>query len=146
MQRRIIANDVLVPEIVRLISEGSKVTFTPKGVSMLPFIRGGRDSVVLRSHDDIRKGDIVLAQVGSSYVLHRVIEIDDTTVILMGDGNIIGVEKCRASDILAMAEKIIKDGKEIDCRSENHLRKAEIWGKLKPVRPYLLAIYKRIIL
>lgn len=146
MQKRTVANDVLIPEIARLISEGSKVTFTPKGMSMLPFIRGERDSVVLGRPDDIRVGDIVLAQIGSTYVIHRIVAIDDSVVTLMGDGNIIGTERCRISDVLAIAEKIIKDKKEIDCRSESHQRKAVIWRKLKPVRRYLLAIYKRVIL
>lgn len=146
MQKRIVANDILIPEIIRLIAEGSKVRFTPKGMSMLPFIRGERDSVVLIAANDIKKGDIVLAQVGHSYVIHRIVDLNDKVVTLMGDGNILGVEKCRYSDVLARAESIIKDGRTIDCRSESHLRKAGIWGKLKPVRPYLLAIYKRIIL
>lgn len=145
MQKRIVANDVLIPEIVRLISEGSKVTFTPKGMSMLPFIRGERDSVVLGAANDIRIGDIVLAQVGTSYVIHRIVDMNDSVVTLMGDGNIIGTEKCRVSNILAMAEKIIRDGKEIDCRSKGHWRKAWVWGKLKPIRRYLLAIYRRVI-
>ena len=47
MQKRIIANYVLIPEIARLVSDGSKIIFTPKGVSMLPFIRGDMDNVVL---------------------------------------------------------------------------------------------------
>ena len=146
MQKRIVANDILIPEIIRLIAEGSKVRFTPKGMSMLPFIRGERDSVVLTAVKDIKIGDIVLAQVGSSYVIHRIVDMNDDVVTLMGDGNIIGTEKCKVTNILAMAEKIIKDGKEIDCRSMNHLRKAWIWVKLKPIRRYLLAIYRRVIL
>lgn len=147
MKKRIVANNVLIPEIARLVSEGAKVVFIPKGASMLPFIREGKDSVVLKSPEDLCVGDIVLARnTPGAYVLHRIIEIDGDNIVLMGDGNIIGTETCRVSDILAMADKIIKDGKEIDCRSNNHLRKAEIWKRLKPIRRYLLAIYKRVIL
>lgn len=146
MQKQIVANDILISEIVRLISDGSKVIFTPKGMSMLPFIRGGRDSVVLIAPKDIMNGDIVLAKVGNIYVLHRVIELSDFFVTLMGDGNIIGTEKCVRNDILAVAEKIIKDKKEIFCRSENHQRKASVWRLLKPFRRYILFIYRRVIL
>mgnify|MGYP003295738826 CR=1 FL=1 len=36
-----IANDILFPEIERLLNEGHTVKMTPQGSSMLPFIRGG---------------------------------------------------------------------------------------------------------
>ena len=146
MQKKVVANDIIVPEIARLVAEGTKVAFTPKGVSMLPFIRGGHDSVVLVKADDLRIGDIALARIGANYVLHRIIGIDEDVVTLMGDGNIAGTEKCYRADILAVAETIRKDGREIDCRSKGHLRKAEIWKRMLPVRRYLLAIYRRIIL
>lgn len=146
MQKQIIANDVFIPEIARLISDGSEVVFKPKGVSMLPFIRGGCDSVVLVSPKNIIKGDIVLAKVGNIYVLHRIIELSNSIVTLMGDGNIIGTEKCSRNDILAVAEKIIKGDKEIVCRSKNHQYKARVWRLLKPFRGYILFIYRRVIL
>ena len=145
MQKKVVANDIIVPEIARLVAEGTKVAFTPKGVSMLPFILGGRDSVVLMKAEDPRIGDIALARIGSSYVLHRIIGIEADVVTLMGDGNVAGTEKCSRADILAVAETIRKDGREIECHSKNHLRKAEIWRKMLPVRRYLLAIYRRII-
>lgn len=147
MQTRIIPNETLIPEIARFIEEGMEVTFKPKGMSMLPFIRGERDSVVLKKADSLKTGDIALAETeGSRYVLHRIERIEGETVILMGDGNIAGRERCRRSDILAVASKIIRDGKEIDCSSASHQRKAKIWKALLPVRRYLLAIYKRTIL
>ena len=146
MQKRIISNDVLVPEIARLVAEGSKVAFTPKGVSMLPFIRGERDTVILTAPDSLHKGDIVLAKAGKSYVLHRIIDIRDEELILMGDGNLVGIERCKHHDVLAMAEKIIKGKKEIYCHSKRFMRNSEIWQLLKPLRRWILAVYKRIFL
>ncbi len=147
MQTRKIPNETLIPEIARLIEEGMDVTFKPKGVSMLPFIRGERDSVVLRKAASIKVGDIALAETeGSGYVLHRIEKIEGETVVLMGDGNIAGRETCSRSRILAVAARIIRDGKEIDCDSPSHRRNAKIWRFLLPVRRYLLAIYKRTIL
>ena len=101
MQKKVVANDIIVPEIARLVAEGTKVAFTPKGVSMLPFILGGRDSVVLMKAEDPRIGDIALARIGTSYVLHRIIGIEADVVTLMGDGNVAGTEKCSRADILA---------------------------------------------
>ncbi len=44
----VVANDILIPEIAQMLAEGREVRFTPNGISMRPWIEGGRDSVVLR--------------------------------------------------------------------------------------------------
>lgn len=145
MQKIVMPNHILVTEISRLVNEGTQVTFVPKGSSMLPFIRGGRDSVVLVKNDDISPLDIVLAKVGESYVIHRVIKVDGDRITLMGDGNLYGTEHCHRNDILAKVARIIKDERQIDCTCKSHRRKAIIWKRLLPVRRYLLAIYRRIL-
>ena len=144
MQKKVVANHTMVTEISRLVNEGTQVTFVPKGSSMLPFIRGNKDSVVLIKDENIEPLDIVLAKVGDSYVLHRILTIDNDRITLMGDGNLAGKERCTRGDILAKVIKIIKDGKQIDCTEKTHKRKVIIWNKLLPVRRYLLAIYRRI--
>lgn len=147
MQTRIIPNEELISEIGALINDGLEVKFKPKGMSMLPFIHEGKDSLLLKRCESFKVGDIVLAKVNNSrYVIHRIYSIREDWFILMGDGNIAGKEKCRQEDIIATAIKILKNGKEIDCQSPSHLRNARIWKALLPIRRYLLAIYKRIIL
>ena len=146
MQTKTVPNAELIPAIGKLIEEGQEVIFKPKGMSMLPFIRGGMDSVLLRKADGLKVGDIALAEIGEGrYVLHRIEMIEGETIVLMGDGNLVGRERCRREDVMAIAVKIIKDRREIDCQSQGHLRNAEIWRRLLPVRRYLLAIYRRII-
>ena len=146
MQTKTVPNAELIPAIGKLVEEGQEVIFKPKGMSMLPFIRGGRDSVLLRKADELKVGDIALAEISEGrYVLHRIEMIEGETIVLMGDGNLVGREKCRREDVMAIAVKIIKGSREIDCQSPGHLRNAEIWKRLLPVRRYLLAIYRRII-
>lgn len=145
MQKIVMSNQTLVTEISKLVNEGTQVTFVPKGSSMLPFIRGGRDSVVLIKDKDIMPLDIVLAKVGDSYVIHRVIRVEGDRITLMGDGNIYGTEKCLRNDVLAKVVRIIKDARQIDCTGKDHRRKALLWKRLLPVRRYLLAIYRRIL-
>ena len=90
MEHKVVSNHILVTEIDRLVNEGTQVSFVPKGNSMLPFIRGGLDSVVLMKDADVAPLDIVLAKVGKTYVIHRIIKIDGDRITLMGDGNIRG--------------------------------------------------------
>ncbi len=145
MEKKRVATHVLVGEIEKLINEGTQVSFVPKGNSMLPFIRGERDSVVLAKDDEFSPLDIVLAKVGNTFVIHRIIKIEGDIFTLMGDGNICGTERCRRADIIAKAIRIIKGKKKIDCTGESHRRKALLWKRLIRVRRYLLAIYRRII-
>ena len=145
MKTRTIPNEELIPEFGRLVQEGAEVVFRPKGMSMLPFIRGGKDSVALVKAEGLKVGDIVLAKVrGGAFVLHRIDSMVDDVIVLMGDGNLAGKERCTADDVLAVAARILKDNREIDCRSARHMRRAMIWKRLKPLRRYMLAIYRII--
>ena len=145
MQRIVLPNDVLLPEVTRLLQAGESVTMRVKGNSMLPFITGGRDSVVLRRAIALKVGDIVLARLDDGrYVLHRVTAIRGERFTLMGDGNLCGTEACTRQAIAGQAIRVIKEGRTMDCTAPAQLRKAKLWRALLPLRRYLLAIYKRV--
>lgn len=146
MRNVTLPNEELLPEVVKMLSEGNRVTIKAKGNSMLPFIVGGQDNVVLEKKESYAVGDIVMAGFTPKlFVLHRILKIDGDNIILMGDGNLSGVEQCRKENIFGHAISIIHKGKPIDCNSKKERRKARIWRDLLPVRRYLLAIYRRII-
>jgi len=149
ISRKTAPTELLMNEALLLIEEGKRVIVRVKGSSMLPFLRGDKDSVELEKASEIKCGDIVLAYVEECrFVLHRIIRIDGERVVLMGDGNLKGCEYCRIEDIKAKAVNIIKPAKggykKISCTDRTHMRKADLWKKLLPVRRYILAIYKRI--
>ena len=48
MKKVILSNDVLLPEIIRLLNEGESITMKVKGNSMLPFITD-RNSVMYQN-------------------------------------------------------------------------------------------------
>lgn len=138
-------HEEIIPEMKRLVNEGSEVIFVPKGSSMLPFIRGGADRVIMVKAENVAKDDVILALTDQgNYVLHRVEQVDGDNITLMGDGNLYGRERCKRENVVAKAIKIINKNSEIDCRSETHLRKARLWRQLLPLRRYLLAIYRRL--
>lgn len=137
-------DETILSEAVRLVSDGIAVTFPVNGRSMRPFIVGGKDSVILEKPTKTQVLDIVLAYVENSrHVIHRVIAIDGERVTLMGDGNLYGVEHCLVSDILAQATYVVKPGgKKISLVSRRSLRLASLWKKLKPIRKWLLLLYR----
>lgn len=139
MDKITIPNEILIPEVGRLLAEGREVEMRPKGNSMLPFIRQEKDSVVLKKKDNVEKGDIVLVDLGGRYVLHRIIAEDGERLTLMGDGNIRGTESCTKDNVLGTVVKIVRPGGKSVTPS-----KGKLWKALLPVRRYLLAFYRRV--
>ncbi len=141
-----ISDHEILEEATRLAKEGLSVTLPVKGNSMLPFIIGGKESVILQKPDHPKVGDVVLAWVENCrYVVHRIIKIDDHDVELMGDGNIIGTEHCKIDDICAIATHVVSaDGKRHDLYSKWRMRATKLWWYLRPIRRYILAIYRRL--
>ena len=135
-----------IEEAVRLVQKGVTVTFPVTGQSMLPFIIGGKESVILHRPGLIDVGDVVLAWVdGNRYVVHRIIKLDYDRVTLMGDGNVAVTEHCRLNDIKARVTHVVSaDNKKRDLYSRWRVRAAKLWYWLRPIRRYLLAIYRRL--
>lgn len=142
-----IENDILIPELARLLNEGKEVRFTPSGVSMRPFIEGDKDSVILAPLNRApQRGDILLAQVQTlcgrtTYVLHRLIRIEGQDLILQGDGNLSGEERCNTADIIGIVTRI-----ENPKGRRKPLTRGFIWYGLRPLRKYLLKIYRHSLL
>lgn len=135
-----------IEEALRLVQKGVTVTFPVTGQSMLPFIIGGKESVILHRPGLIDVGDVVLAWVdGNRYVVHRIIKLDYDRVTLMGDGNVAVTEHCRLNDIKARVTHVVSaDNKKRDLYSRWRVRAAKLWYWLRPIRRYLLAIYRRV--
>lgn len=146
----IFSNDVLIPKVVELIGKGHSVTLPLRGYSMRPFLEDGRDKAVLDVADtnSLRRGDVVLALLPEGkYVIHRIIEISDNGITLLGDGNLTP-EHCTRDDILAIVTGFYRK----DCRKLCSVKSVKwrvyswLWMILRPVRRYLLAFYRRVIL
>ena len=104
----------IIEEAVRLVDEGISVTFPVNGNSMLPFVIGGKESIILQQPVAPKVGHVVLAWVnGDRYVVHRIIRIDGDNVTLMGDGNLADTECCTVGDIKAIATHVVDDDENI---------------------------------
>ena len=142
----LVANEILIPEIASLLQEGREVLFTPTGCSMRPFIEGGRDTVLLRAPRHIRVGDVCLARIplaggDSTYVLHRVIRVNDGHVTLQGDGNLSGEEHCALTDVLGSVA-LVRSPR--GCRKP--LTRGWLWRYLCRPRRLWLKLYRHTLL
>lgn len=62
MDKRTLPNEILLEEAATLLDEGRDVVIMPRGFSMLPFIRGDRDTVTLRKMPGVAVGDMCLVR------------------------------------------------------------------------------------
>ena len=135
MNARTIANRELFAIVRDTLLEGKTVRISVNGQSMLPFFRSGSTITLRPVHDeDIRKYNVVMADAGHAFVVHRIIEVSNEHITLLGDGNIYGTERITRDKIYGV----------VDC-SALHLFFAKIWLWLRPVRRFPLAIFRRIL-
>lgn len=141
--QRTLSNPALLEQIRSLVGEGHPVTLRVKGYSMRPFLEHGRDKVVLAPAIGVQPGDAVLAKVGPEcYVLHRVIRRCGNSLTLMGDGNVRGTEQCTMEDVIAVATTYIYPGRSLPANDASLCRRIRWWNRLRPIRRYLLYIYR----
>lgn len=125
-------------EMKERLLQGKVVQFVPLGISMLPFIQGGRDKVLVRKAQEVKVGDIVLVPYGDRLILHRVYAADGTLLTLMGDGNLRGTEQVDASEVLGTVVEIIKTNGR--CRKP---RKAWLWRHTLHFRRPMLKLRRK---
>ncbi|MBR1706854.1 MAG: S24/S26 family peptidase [Bacteroidales bacterium] len=149
MEKMVINNDEFFSHVLELLEKGRQVTIPVKGYSMLPFIRGGKDLVVLEQPGPLRVDDIVLFHVGPAeggrYIMHRILAIDGDKVDIMGDGVPYNHEHVRTGQICGKAVRILRNGMEpVDPYCARELCKVHLWQRIRPVRRYLLFIYRHL--
>lgn len=141
-------DEIIIQEAIKLVRDGVSVTFPVKGRSMIPFIVGGKESVILQQPGHLEPGLVVLAEIAPGhYVLHRIVAIDEDRgrITLMGDGNVRGTERCTPATVLAVATYVVDEkGRKRPLYSRSRKFKAKLWLMLLPLRRYLLAVMKRI--
>lgn len=118
-----------------LLLEGEQVDVRVRGQSMLPFFGSG-SLIRLRPlrPGDLRRGRVVLGETDAgTFVVHRILRVDASRVVLLGDGNTTGTETIPPGRIYGI----------VDC-GRIHLLLAHIWLWMRPVRRYPLWLLRRI--
>lgn len=96
-----------------VLDSGGEFVIYPKGTSMLPLIRQGRDSVTLaKPSAPLEKGDIALyLRDGGQYVLHRVIGTDGGCYTMCGDNQTAPEKGIEPRQIIGRVVKINRGGR-----------------------------------
>ena len=141
-------NKIFFAEVENLLAEGESVTVMVRGCSMMPHLRDGKHSVVVRrcKAEDIKLGAVMFFEYRGQWIMHRLRRIEDEKLIFAGDGNY-KLEEVVGRDALrgVVTDIISPSGYKLSCESFLGRFKAGAWLMLPAiVRRYMLAIIRRL--
>jgi hypothetical protein len=120
--------------IEEVLNGGGEFRMCPKGVSMLPLIRQGVDSVVLTKRTDpealpVRKHEIAFYRRASGqFVLHRVMQIEkDGTYTMCGDNQLYLEKGIHQDQIIGYVSRLYKKDRLISFRSMPYRLYVGLW-------------------
>ena len=118
----------LFPLIEEKLIDGHSVHFSPGGISMLPTLRQGKDTVVLSPLPNrLKKYDMVLyRRDNDQYVLHRIIKIGDTYTCI-GDNQFSPERGLRQEQMIAIVTSFYRAGRYIKVNNPIYQLYCRIW-------------------
>ena len=136
---RSVSMQELGPLFEELLAAGQTVRFSPKGSSMLPMLREGRDSVVLRSAlKGLKKYDVALyRRDNGDYVLHRIVAVGQTYTCI-GDNQYIYEPGLRRDQFIAVVTGFTRAGQEHTVTESGYWLYCRIWHYSRGLRHFLL--------
>lgn len=128
LHKREVALEALMPVIRQKLEQGGTVRLSPRGISMLPMLRQGRDTVTLAPvTGKLKKYDLPLYQrENGQYVLHRVIRVGETYTC-MGDHQLEPEPGLRQEQMIALVTSFSRDDKEISVRDWRYRLYCRVW-------------------
>ena len=135
----------LAPLIIEVVEKGGSFRLYPRGVSMLPLLREGIDSVNLGAADTVKKGDIVFyLRENGEYVLHRVIGERKDGFLLCGDAQTLVECGIRREQIFAKAVGLWRGDEYVEADFKPLLRYAKKRMRNRWLRRCLSAVRRRL--
>ena len=125
-----------MPVIRERLEAGYSVRFFPKGTSMLPMLRQGRDSVLLSPlpSNRLHKYDLPLYQRSNGqYVLHRIVNVGDTYTCI-GDNQFVYEYDIQDDQIIGVVTAFYREKSKISVQNFCHRAYCRLWHYTRPVR------------
>ena len=129
----------LMPLIRERLAAGQRVRYLPfRGVSMLPMLRQGIDTVELAPlPEKLSKYDLPVYQYPSGkYVMHRIVKVRKDYYVCLGD-NTYQYEKIRREQMLGIVSAFKRGDKRIETDAFSYRLYCRIWVAAFPARKFL---------
>jgi hypothetical protein len=130
--------ELLGPLMQERLAAGQSVRFSPKGISMLPMLRQGRDSVVLSPLPErLKRYDIPLyRREDGSYILHRIVKTGDTFTCL-GDNQYISEPGVTRAQMIGIVSGFYRGDQFHDVMEWRYQLYCRIWYHTRHLRWFL---------
>ena len=105
------------------LESGGEIMYSPKGTSMLPFIREGIDTVILKKNErDFKPGDIVFyRRPEGAFVIHRILKVQKYgRYTICGDNQWILERDVEKDSFIAVVTKLKRGEKDVNLNSLGH--------------------------
>lgn len=137
--------DDLMPLMRERLAAGQSVCFTPKGVSMLPMLRQGRDTVTLSPiTGKLKKYDLPLYQRSNGkYVLHRIVRVGETYTC-SGDNQVVLEHGLTQEQMIAVVTAYTRDGKNHSVSSIGYRLYCRLWHHTRLIRRIWRGLRRRL--
>ena len=141
----VVSLEEIMPVIREQIANDCSVTFSPRGVSMLPMLKEGRDTVTISAPPEkLKKYDIILYQrTNGKYVLHRIVGVGETYTCI-GDNQFVLEKGIKREQIIAVCTSFTRGGKKHSVNAPFWRAYAVFWHYSRFPRRVLRAIKRRV--
>ena len=135
----------MLPLMRECLSAGQGVKFSPRGISMLPMLVQGRDSVTLsQAPDKLKKYDIPLyRREDGSFVLHRIVKVGQTYTCV-GDNQISLEHGVTHESVIGVVSSFNRNGKEISVTNLWYMIYCRFWHVTRFPRRVIRGVIRRI--
>ncbi|MBE7065424.1 MAG: hypothetical protein E7384_06400 [Ruminococcaceae bacterium] len=126
-----------VSDVKNVVDDGGMFFLKVSGKSMLPFLKDGKDTVLLKKSDEPSIYDVAFyVRQSGGVVLHRIVAIHGDKFDFCGD-NQTEIEKgIPKENIIAVMDAYIRDGKRYFCNSASYKIKSVLWVKTRIFRKF----------
>lgn len=127
----------LMPLIQERLADGKTVRFSPQGISMLPMLRQGIDTVTLSPVPErLKKYDLPLyRRDDGKYILHRIIAVGETYTC-MGDNQFVPEPGLRHDQMIGLVTAFSRGDREYSVQALSYRLYCRFWHHSRPVRHF----------
>lgn len=128
----------LLPVMQEQLAAGRNVVFSPRGVSMQPMLRQGRDRVTLSPvNGPLKKYDLPLYRLDNGkFILHRVVAVGETYTC-RGDNTYIDEPGIRQDQLIGVVSAFSRKGRSISVQDAPYRLYCRVWVGAYPLRRFL---------
>lgn len=120
-----------------ILKKDRRLVYKTRGISMLPMLHQNRDIIVIVPPEgQLKKYDVALYKRGTSYILHRIIGVQDNEYLIRGD-NTFRMEHVSPELVIGVLTGFVRNGKSYTVEDTGYQIYCRIWNAIYPLRKML---------